>query len=72
MANPEHQSIIDQGVEAWNAWREANEDVLPDLSGADLFEARLSRVNFYCTNLTNANLCGADLSHSSGDRTLRA
>jgi len=35
MANPEHLQILEQGVKVWNAWREQNEDISLDLSGAD-------------------------------------
>jgi hypothetical protein len=40
MANPEHLSILKQGVEAWNEWRRANY-IKPDLSRADLRDANL-------------------------------
>jgi hypothetical protein len=36
MANPEHLQILQQGVEAWNAWRNQNSDVIPNLAQADL------------------------------------
>lgn len=39
MANPEHLIKINQGVEAWNAWRETNRSVMPDLMGAELLGA---------------------------------
>jgi len=32
MANPEHENILQQGVEKWNAWRQANPGIEPDLS----------------------------------------
>ena len=31
MANPEHLQILQQGVEAWNVWREQNMDITPDI-----------------------------------------
>ena len=34
MANEEHVKILEQGVEAWNSWRDENPDVLPDFRGA--------------------------------------
>ena len=34
MANKEHVEVLEQGVDAWNAWRDENLDVSPDLSGA--------------------------------------
>jgi hypothetical protein len=42
MANPEHLQILEQGVETWNAWREQNTGIRPDLSKANLGEANLS------------------------------
>ncbi len=67
MANPEHLAKLKEGVEAWNAWRDENPDVMPDLvetnlSGADLFEANLSGANLSVADLTGANLSLADLS----------
>ena len=37
MANPEHLQILEQGVETWNAWREQNESIKPDLREALLW-----------------------------------
>jgi hypothetical protein len=62
MANDEHVAILKKGVEAWNAWREENPDIRPDLSVADLHEANLSEANLNATDLMLANLSGADLS----------
>jgi hypothetical protein len=45
MANDEHVALLKQGVAAWNAWRDANANILPDLSGADLSEAILIEAN---------------------------
>ncbi|QHI69546.1 pentapeptide repeat-containing protein [Tichowtungia aerotolerans] len=39
MANPEHLEILNQGVEAWNQWRDQNDLICPDLSGVDLNQA---------------------------------
>jgi len=62
MANPEHLKILKQGIEAWNKWREeANEDILPDLSGADLKESDLSAGEFPFVDLNHANLKKANL-----------
>jgi uncharacterized protein YjbI with pentapeptide repeats len=36
MANDEHVAILKRGVAAWNAWRNENPDICPDLRGADL------------------------------------
>ena len=50
MANSEHVAQLQEGVEAWNLWREQNPDIQPDLSETDL-----SRVN-----LGETDFCGAD------------
>jgi uncharacterized protein YjbI with pentapeptide repeats len=44
MANDEHVALLKQGVAAWNAWREENPNIQPDLSGAKLSGANLSNV----------------------------
>ena len=71
MANKEHLEILEQGVEAWNAWvsEQARIGTLSapdlrrasfikgDLAGADLRNSSLSGADF-----SRANLAGADLS----------
>ena len=79
MANQEQIEILDQGVEAWNKWREDNTAERPDLRDADLSrksldgvnftEAILDGVNFSNATLTSAKLrlaylCKADLSNA--------
>lgn len=61
MANNEHLKILQQGIDAWNSWREANPGIRPDLSWADLSNMSLSGGNFRYANLSWANLSGADL-----------
>lgn len=56
MANQEHVDRLKQGVEQWNAWREQNREIQPDLSGANLGDADLRNAD-----LSNASLSGADL-----------
>jgi uncharacterized protein YjbI with pentapeptide repeats len=56
MANDEHLRILEQGVEAWNAWRREHPDIQPDLAGANLAEAYLSAADF-----SGADLSGADI-----------
>ena len=63
MANDEHVALLKQGVDAWNAWREANPDILPDLNKADLSGANLSKANRSRADLSELNLLnGANLS----------
>jgi hypothetical protein len=70
MANADHIARLKKGVAAWNAWREENPDIRPDLSGADLSGgaqlamANLSGTNLRSANLLFANLVNADLSEA--------
>jgi hypothetical protein len=65
MANPDHLKTLLQGVDAWNAWREREPSITPDLSEADLNGANLSRARFIGANLNGAHLNEADLSGAS-------
>jgi uncharacterized protein YjbI with pentapeptide repeats len=72
MANKKHLAILQQGVEAWNAWRKQNPKDIPDLSeanltradlrGADLSGAKLHGTKFMNVNLSQAKLLQANLS----------
>jgi hypothetical protein len=74
MANPEHLNILNRGVMAWNIWR-VQDDAVPDLSYANLVNAKLAGINFEgarihgvmfnSANLKNARLASARLSGSS-------
>jgi uncharacterized protein YjbI with pentapeptide repeats len=61
MANPEHVTVLKQGVAAWNAWRIKYPDIQPDLQGADLSIVNLSRADLSEVYLFQANLHQADL-----------
>jgi uncharacterized protein YjbI with pentapeptide repeats len=67
MANDDHIAQLKKGVAAWNAWREENRDVRPDLSGAELRGANLSEGlhpgpgRLHAADLSEADLRGADL-----------
>lgn len=56
MANADHVQLVLQGSKALNLWREANPDVVLDLSNANL-----SRADFVHANLNNAILCNTKL-----------
>lgn len=62
MANQEHLTMLKQGVEHWNRWRQEHRDTWPDLSEADLSEADLSSADLSSAALFKANLRKADLS----------
>ena len=62
MADQSHLDILQQGVEAWNSWRERNPSIKPDLCGAPLSEADLRDADLRDANLSRANLSLALLS----------
>src|SRR2546428_571308 len=61
MANDEHVALLKKGVAAWNAWRDENPDIRPDLNGANLSAVDLSGANLSGENLQGANLYAAHL-----------
>ncbi len=71
MANQAHlDMLLKQSVHAWNNWRKAHSEILPDLSKADLkgknlFGANFRRVSFERANLEKAVLNEADLSFAN-------
>lgn len=62
MANDEHLSVLLEGVETWNKWREENRRVKPDLKEANLREKNLAGANLRGANLQNADLHQTNLS----------
>jgi len=61
MVDQSHLDILQQGVDAWNSWRERNPSIQPDLSDANLMQANLSGADLSFANLRGANLIGAYL-----------
>jgi TIR domain/Pentapeptide repeats (8 copies)/Pentapeptide repeats (9 copies) len=64
MVNPEHLSILKQGVRVWNEWRQNHPRIMPELRGADLSGMKLSEVNFFGADLHEANLTTAELTRA--------
>ena len=62
MANDDHIAPLMKGPAAWNAWRDENPQIHPDLSGAYLGEADLRGADLSGANLNGAVLYGANLS----------
>ncbi|BAB78209.1 pentapeptide repeat-containing protein (plasmid) [Anabaena sp. FACHB-709] len=65
MANEEHLAILRQGVEVWNAWRENNPDINPDLSCLNFNKIDLDGFNF-----SNTVIFGSTFGSSSLRKTL--
>jgi uncharacterized protein YjbI with pentapeptide repeats len=61
MANPEHLALLMDSVEAWNAWRQQNPDVRPDLRDANLRWCDLAGADLHGADLDHAILCHANL-----------
>jgi len=69
LAKDEHLKILQQGVVAWNQWREEHSGITPDLTSTKLWGANLARANLSDANLSGAylrdvNLENADLSRA--------
>ena len=56
MANEEHFNLIKKGVDSWNQWREQNQQIIPDLSKADLRGSKLQKINLKEAFLEGAKL----------------
>ncbi len=61
MADSAHLAKLREGVLAWNEWREANRETLPNLQGAKLRAANLQGANLIRANLQGASLQEANL-----------
>jgi len=73
MANAEHLSILRNGVDFWNRWRESNPEIRPDLSSSALSRQDLRGLNLRgCSlaesHLNRTDLRGADLSRANLSR----
>jgi uncharacterized protein YjbI with pentapeptide repeats len=62
MPKDNHLAQLMKGVAAWNAWRDENPTIRPDLSEANLVGANLGRADLFGADLSKASLAGADLS----------
>jgi hypothetical protein len=65
MANPEHLAILEQGLKAWNAWRQSNLNIRPDLSRANLSKSNFVQIDFFETDLSDAKLSEVDLTKAN-------
>jgi len=65
MPNAQHFEIVQQGVEAWNNWREENPEIEPDLSEFDLSNMKLNSANLNDTDLRRSELRNTDFRNAS-------
>lgn len=61
--------ILNQGVETWNAFRDATNRKAVSLAGADLSDRALHEINLMDVDLSGANLDGAQLIEAHMKRT---
>ena len=61
MISENHITVIENGVDAWNSWREENPHIKPLLRGEYLQNISGLRVNFRDTDLSNASIEGVEL-----------
>lgn len=62
MANQDHVAIFDEGVGAWNRWREDCPDVRPDLKHLHRMNADIRSYNLREADLSWSDLLSSDLS----------
>lgn len=68
MANPQQLKILkEEGVQAWNSWREENPEIKPNLSNTNLKYKKFREANFKNTNFSNAKIQGTDFSNAKLD-----
>ncbi len=67
MANPDDLEKLCQGPRVWNAWREENPEIIPDLRNASfsLSQRQFGASNGGPINLADADLEGAELRHAT-------
>jgi uncharacterized protein YjbI with pentapeptide repeats len=65
MANDEHVALLNQGAAAWNAWRDKNSNIRPDLTEADFSRAGLTGANLIKADLSDAHLTEANLERAA-------
>ena len=66
MADQAHIDKLNEGIEAWNSWREANPGIKPDLSGHDFGGMVLTGEDDRVSDLRHANLRDATLTDVIG------
>ncbi|WP_206201935.1 pentapeptide repeat-containing protein [Terasakiella sp. SH-1] len=62
MSNVYHLQNLGKGSTEWNAWRESDKNVTPDLSHAEIKAVNLARIDLQGALLTKANLKQTNLS----------
>jgi hypothetical protein len=69
MANDEHVAMLKKGVDAWNGWRRKNRNIRPNLSEADLINAK-RRTSSTRTSKRRTSAGRTSARRTSAERTL--
>ena len=64
MAVAKHLALLNQGVEAWNRWREEFPKLRPGLTGAKLTGREFGKMDLKKVNLSGADLSGSNFAGS--------
>ncbi len=64
MANFKHVEMLSRGVTVWNAWRDGDPEIKPNLSGTNLMNADLAEANLRQADLRKSDLRKADLTRA--------
>jgi uncharacterized protein YjbI with pentapeptide repeats len=64
MSSKKYRSLMGEGVEVWNSWRDENPDVRPNLKSFDLRGVNLDGYNLAYCDLRHANLQEVSLRNS--------
>jgi hypothetical protein len=59
------RALLDDGAEAWNAWRSENRSERPDLNGIDLSDRDLTGIDLSELDMTGADFYGANLTRAN-------
>ena len=65
VANKKHIQILDQGLKAWNEWRDNHPYIIPDLSKTKISGYAVSNLNFQGANLGQVDFTGANLAEAN-------
>ncbi len=64
IGDSEHLEKLQEGVAAWNAWRQENPEIKPDLGGLDLTDPVFRGTPLWINDGQYIGISGIDLSHS--------
>jgi len=65
VASKRHLSILNNGVDQWNSWRQLHPNIIPNFTKANLSNRNLSNVDFHGAKLDFANIDGTNFRSSN-------